>query len=155
MNSRIALFPLPHIVFDDNSINKSNVVEIENKQYTIEEAISKIEEVKDNISDTKEIIDLSIESLKSGNTAETIKHLEDAENKINCPKCKNKLIINQAKINIIELACSTDINDESVCNEEKGKMISELEELSNIYMKKVEDFKIDALRKIKETSSKR
>lgn len=151
MTPKLVLFPFPHIVFDDKAAEQSNTVIIENKKYTINEAVAEINKVKQNIVNTRIKIDQSIEALKSGDFEQATKSLENAENTINCPKCKNKLIISQAKMNIIDLACSTDIDDKSVCDEEMLKMIKELEEMSSSYMQKIEDFKTVNILNLKET----
>jgi len=147
MTNRLVLFPLPHIVSINDAPVKEiqlptdSIVEVENKEYTIQEALDKIELMKVNIDDTRASIDLAIESLKNGNFDEAIKNLETAEEVIDCPRCKNKFVVCQARINVTELACSVD--DDTMCTDETSSIVAELESLSNEYMDKVQSFKLD------------
>lgn len=147
MRNRLVLFPLPHIVStndvpaEEKQLPIDITIEVENTKYTIQQALDKIEDMKVNISDTRASIDLAIESLKNGNFDEAIKNLETAEDVIDCPRCKNKFIVCQARINVTELACSVD--DDTMCTDETDSIISELEDLSSEYMDKVQSFKLN------------
>ena len=146
MTNQLVLFPFPHFIsFDNNPIKKEHVqtngtVEVENKKYTVQQALDKIESMKANISDTRTSIDAAIESLKNGDFKGASKNLERAEEIINCPRCKNKFIVSQARMNVVEFACSTD--DDTICRDEVKTMVTELEGLSLEYMNKVEGYKI-------------
>lgn len=146
MTNQLVLFPFPHFISIDNEpikkehVQNNGTIEIENNEYTIQQALDKIESMKANISDTRTSIDAAIKSLKNGDFEGANKNLEKAEEIINCPRCKNKFIISQARINVVELACSVD--DDTVCRDEVSTMIAELEILSLEYMDKVEGYKI-------------
>ena len=146
MTKQLALFPFPHFISVNNAPIKekqasdTTIIEIENKKYTVQQALDKIESMKTNISDTRKSIDAAIESLKNGDFGGANKNLERAEEIINCPRCKNKFIVSQARMNVVEFACSTD--DDTVCRDEVSTMITELEDLSSEYMDKVEGYKI-------------
>ena len=146
MVNRLVIFPFPRIISVDEvpvpekQMQDDATIEVENKKYTIQQALVKIEDIKLNISDTQNSIDAAIASLKSGDFAGAIKNLESSENIINCPRCKNKLLVFQARMNVVEFACSTD--DDTACRDEVNIMIAELEGLSSEYMEKVEGYKI-------------
>jgi cellobiose-specific phosphotransferase system component IIA len=146
MINKLVLFPLPHIIsindvpVKEKQVPDTTTIEVEDKKYTVQQALDKIESMKSNISDTRMSIDAAIESLKNGNFDEAIKNLEVAEEVIDCPRCKNKFIVEQARINVVELACS--VNDNTMCTNEVDTMITELEGLSLEYMDKVEGYKI-------------
>ena len=144
---RLPELPVPPIpkmflVDKDEDVDYSHQHDVSNNRVR-----ERLNEVKKNIEDTRNYIEQSRIALDNNDIDSASENLQKAHEVINCAMCKKKILAEEAKLLATPLVCEL---GEHLCEEEIKTRIDKIDYLLNEYLPKVEDVKMDDIRKILE-----
>jgi len=110
----------------------------------INHAIDRTVEIIKQIDATKHAINEAIKLIEANQIKEAVSLLDKAYDTIECNKCRSKILLNQAKLQVAELSC--ELGDES-CKAFKEDIIAGLKYLYDTYLNKVEKVNVSKIKK--------
>lgn len=136
--------PIPKLFLEteDDDIDYSYQSVVSNRRIR-----ERLNEVKKNIEDTRKHIEQSRTDLDDNDIVSARENLQKARDTINCSMCKQKILAEETKLLATPLVCEI---GEHLCEEEIKTRIDKINYLLNEYLPKVEDVKMDDIRKILE-----
>lgn len=136
--------PIPKIFLVDKDKDTDNSSQNVVSNHEVRE---RLDEVKKNIEDTRNFIEQSRIDLANHDIESASENLQRAHEVINCSLCKKKILAEEAKLLATPLVCEL---GKHFCEDEIKVRIDKVDYLLNEYLPKVEDVKIDDIRKILE-----